>query len=131
MKVKELIFKNAVYWHDYVDADDLKLDLKIQVLDPCKQKGITLKKVRTSDLPQVLKENFDILFFDWGGMSMGNSCLQHFCRYIIKHAEDNPSRVYVMVSTMTSYAMADALDFMNDCGEKPCNVYLSIEEIKC
>ena len=124
-------FNDAVYWHDYVNDENLQSDLKIQVLDPCKKAGIELSKIRTSDIPQVLEEYFDVLFFDWGGMSLGNSLLEYFCRYIIKHAEDNPNRVYVMVSNFTSYAMVDAIEALkDDNGKVPFNIYLSIEDLE-
>ncbi len=122
------LFTNAVYWHDCVDADDVKLDFKMQVLDPCEENDIILEKHRTSDLPQVLHEDYDILFFDWGGMSLGNSMMEHFCSYIIKHASDNPSRYYVMVSTFTAYAMKDILERM-DKDHIPLNVFLEIKDL--
>jgi len=63
------------------------------------------------------------LFFDWGGISVGNSMLEHFCRYIINHAEDHPGNVYVMTSQMTEAAMIDALSVIPD---RPENIYLDI-----
>ena len=122
-------FDNAVYWHDTLDnEDDVLADLRTQVLHPCKQANIILGKYRMSELPQVLEEAFDILFFDWGGMSLGNSLMEHFCRHILKHAEDHPNRFYVMVSSFTSEAMNDAIKEMGD--EKPFNVHLSVESLK-
>lgn len=54
-------------------------------------------------------EAFDVLFFDWGGASIGNSLMDDFCRLIIKDAEDHPSRIYILNSIFTRYAMNDAL----------------------
>lgn len=73
------------------------------------------------------KENFDILFFDWGGMSIGNSLLESFCGQIIENAEDNPGRIYIMTSQFTSYAMKEAI---NELSNRPNNIYLSIEKAK-
>jgi len=75
--------------------------------------------------PQILKDSFDILFFDWGGMSMGNSLLEHFCDYILKHAEENPSRIYIMNSTFTAYAMRDAKEEYGDEFKEIPNVFLN------
>ena len=119
-------FENVVYWHDFADKEDVKLDLKIQVLNPCEEYEIYLKKLRTTDLPQVLEEEFSVLFFDWGGMSLGNSLMEHFCRYILKHAEDHPNRFYVMVSSFTSEAMQDAINEIGN--NKLFNVFLSMDD---
>lgn len=81
-------------------------------------------KIKATDIPP-WKEKFDILFFDWGGLSLGNSMLEHFCRWIIKIAEDNPGRVFVMCSIMTEAAMKDALEEFGD--KKPSNIYLDIK----
>ena len=70
---------------------------------------------------------YDLLMFDWGGMSIGNSMLEHYCKYILKEAVDCPSRYYVMVSTMTKYAMEDALHEMGD--NKPQNVFLDFKSL--
>ena len=61
--------------------------------------------------PQFLydEEYFDVLLFDWGGMSFGNSLLETFCADIIKHAREHPSRIYIMTSYFTEYAMEEML----------------------
>lgn len=69
-------------------------------------------------------ERFDIMFFDWGGMSLGNSLLEHFCHEFIKCAKDNPGRVFIMTSSFTKAAMEDALA---ELPEKPDNIYLTLE----
>ena len=127
-KTRDLtIFDKGVYWHDFVEKDDEKLDLKIQVLTPCDEARIYVKKIECFDLPQALEEEYEILFFDWGGMSLGNSCMQHFCHQIINHALDRSGRFYVMVSAFTKEAMEEAIvEFGKD---KPFNIFLSIEEL--
>lgn len=121
-------FNKGIYWHDWVTSEDEKSDLKVQVLDPCDKAKISIKKMKCAELPQCLEENFDILFFDWGGMSLGNSLMEHFCRHIYKQAQDNPSRFYIMVSTFTKYAMKEAIE---EFGEgKPFNIFLSIDDFE-
>ncbi len=128
-KKKELFkFKDAVYWHDYESKENVKTDFSIQVLSPCIENNIILEKWRFTEFPSILTEQFDILFFDWGGMSLGNSMMEHFCSYIIKHANDHSSRFYVMVSLMTKAAMKDALYSFGD--NKPFNVFLTIEDLE-
>ncbi len=83
-------------------------------------------KVELWDVPP-FEERFDVLFFDWGGMSMGNSMLEHFCGYVIENAENNPGRIYIMSSSMTEYAMKEALAELED---KPNNIYLTKEKAK-
>jgi hypothetical protein len=99
----------------------------------CRDLQKYLKSVIGLDVPVELwerppfDERFDILFFDWGGMSMGNSLMEHFCREILKLAEDNPGRVFIMTSTMTAAAMVDALEELKD---RPNNIYLGLEKAK-
>ncbi len=113
----------AIY---FCDADD-------DMQQECESIQRYLAKVVGLDIPVELwerppwRERFDILFFDWGGMSLGNSLLEHFCDEIIKNAEDNPGRVYVMTSTFTEAAMREALQELKG---KPNNIYLSIEKAK-
>jgi hypothetical protein len=70
--------------------------------------------------------SYDILFFDYGGMSIGNSLLESFSREFVNEAADNPNKYYVVVSTFTEYAVKDALESFN--GETPHNVYLGIPD---
>ena len=92
-----------------------------------------LKNVIGLDIPVELwerppfEEKFDILFFDWGGMSLGNSMLEHFCGNIVEEAENNPGRVFVMTSSFTEYAMREALQDLKD---RPNNIYLTLEKAK-
>lgn len=75
------------------------------------------------------RKSYDILLFDWGGASLGNSNMRHFCRYILNEAIEKPSRIYIMVSTFTADAMKEALDdFQQANGELPANVFLKISD---
>jgi hypothetical protein len=84
-------------------------------------------KIEVTDRPP-FKEQYDILFFDWGGMSIGNSILEHFCRHIYEQALERPGTAFVMVSYFTKEAMDDAIkEFGKD---KPDNIFLEIEDAK-
>lgn len=91
-----------------------------------KSEGIEFENVEFTESPPFGKSNFDIMFFDWGGMSLGNSCMDHYCRYIIKDAENNPSKLYCMVSRFTADAMSDALDTFKNV--ELHNVFLSVKD---
>ena len=120
-------FKKALYFHDYVDPDDLKLDIKIQITKPCDENDIHIKKLLTSDIPDFReRDDYEVLFFDWGGMSLGNSMMESFCFEILKLAEDRPNTFFVMVSRMTTEAMKEA---QQDLGkDSPFNVFLTIDD---
>jgi hypothetical protein len=120
-------FTNAVYFHDFVDEKTLKNDLKNQVVGPCEENEIFFEKeIDCCDTPQCLNSEFEVLFFDWGGMSFGNSLLDDFCRQIHNIAADQPDRFYVMVSLFTREAMNEAIkEFGNN---KPYNLFLSIND---
>ncbi|MYD95526.1 MAG: hypothetical protein F4Y02_17975 [Chloroflexi bacterium] len=44
----------------------------------------------------------DLIVFDWGGMAVGNSMLQHQLRYLLRWAEDHPSAL-VVIHSATSW----------------------------
>jgi len=71
--------------------------------------------------------NFDVLFFDWGGMSIGNSFIEKYSRYILRHAKEHPSKFYVMTSRFTQNAMKDAIASFGS--EKPANILLEIKDL--
>ena len=120
------IFDKGIFWHDY--TDDIEGEFNIAVKYPIVKQRIAFKILIDSEFPQ-LKESFDVLFFDWGGMSLGNSMLESFCDNIIEDAQNHTSRYYVMVSMMTSDAMRDALEHLKQTKQKlPFNVFLSIGE---
>lgn len=124
MKREIVKFDKAIYFHDYTDTVKLELN---RIKASCEEAKIYIKKLKNFDTPQCMfDEQYDILFFDWGGMSMGNSLLESFCKEIYKLAEDNPSRWYIMVSYFTKEAMEEAIrEFGNN---KPFNIFMSIED---
>jgi len=83
------------------EANDIKRELS--------KIGVDVKSIKTYDTPDVFEAKFDVLFFDWGGMSIGNSLMQSFCRQILIHAEEHPSRLYIMNSQVTAEAMREVL----------------------
>jgi len=64
-------------------------------------------KLKTTDLLPFDRTDFDVLFFDWGGMSIGNSMSESFCREIIEHAREHPSKLYIMNSDFSRRAMVE------------------------
>ena len=91
---------------------------------------LDLKKfpIRLTTLPP-WHDDYDVLFFDWGGMSLGNSMLDHFCEHFIQEAVDKPGRAFIMTSSATKRAMEDAMQtFSREPEGRPTNVFLSIEE---
>lgn len=116
------------------DRDTMKKN--IYICDPMGDADFETKELEIAtgleithiENPNFEEMHFDVLFFDWGGMILGNSFMESFCRRILKHAEHHPSRFYVMASRFTRLAMIDAvLEFGND---KPANILLSIDELK-
>ena len=86
--------------------------------------GFDFENVICVDITPFGNVTYDILIFDWGGMSMGNSLLESYCKYILDEAEDNPNTYYVMASTFTKYAMEDA---MYDLKNELHNVFLDVD----
>ena len=115
---------NCLYFADVMgDIQDEGKTLKErlnseQIKTPC---------FKIEDTPQeMFNGNYDILFFDYGGISIGNSLLEHFCSSIIELAEKYPSRYFCMVSQFTEYAMKELLEGM---GMQPHNIYFDIEKL--
>lgn len=115
--------KKFLYYCD--PMGDEQEEMKHIIIEIENLSGKTISIQYEEQLP--LEKSFDVLFFDWGGMSIGNSMLEHFCDYILKDAQEHPSRFYVMTSTFTTSAMRDAIsEFGND---KPANILLTVKEL--
>lgn len=122
MALKEML---AIF--DYSDS----LEDEIEIYEfQLERIGIDYKKVKLSDNVNLIEEgDYDILFFDWGGMSMGNSMLEHFCDRILKKARECPDKHFVMLSMFTKDAMRDAKNELDkEIEEVPYNIFLGIEE---
>lgn len=91
--------------------------------------GYSLEIAPVEFLEDAFEINFDVLFFDWGGMSIGNSMLEHFVEYLIDDAKEHPMRDYVMTSSFTKVAMEDALEALKrEYEESPKNIFLTLED---
>jgi hypothetical protein len=127
-KMEKIKNKKVVYFADpllSIASETIEDEFNTYIKSHFEAKGIEFTNVTCIDTPPFGKLHYDILIFDWGGMSMGNSLLEHFCRQILKEAEDRPNTYYVMASTMTKYAMEDALDELDT---NLHNVFLDIDK---
>ncbi len=116
----------VLYWADYPALFDSVIDEYENSIRPeHEEEGLFFKqKVKCMDIPPEDDEYYDLLLFDWGGMSLGNDMLGSFCREIIKWAEDNPNRSYIMVSSFTAEAMREAKDSFGE--DKDVNAIFNI-----
>jgi len=114
----------AIYFADpFNDIEEEKITLQKKL----KNAGLDLDIITTSNPPW--DEQFDVLFFDWGGMSVGNSMLEHFCEHWIDDAREHPSRIYIMASMFTKNAMEDLRGYEErEIEEFPKNIFMSVEE---
>ena len=107
-------------------VDTQEQEFKECVESPLEDRGILIDGLRLTLTDMYPRgEKYDYLFFDYGGMSLGNSLMESFCREIVRDADMYPNRTYIVVSTFTSYAMKDAKD---DFGKDLPNVFLSISD---
>jgi len=122
---------NVLYFHDCGDEPEPEIR---QFQRKFYNKGFEVSFVDEVDVPPFKgasnEKSYDILLFDYGGMMIGNDLMSHFCKYILREANECPNRIYIMVSTFTTEAMREAqTDFQNaNEGKLPFNVFLSIEE---
>lgn len=122
--------KKTIYFGDIAltsDVEDIQEEFNKGVLPQLVEAGLVFKTPVVCVTMPPFKEDFEVLLFDYGGMSLGNSMLEHFCEYIIKHAEEHPNRHYIMVSQMTELAMQDAL---REFKSPPHNVFLGPQEYR-
>lgn len=125
--------KKVVYFADSMftfDIDNIEDEWKALPEKQLEVEDIKFEKVHFFEVPPFGQTTYDILFFDYGGMSLGNDLLGSFCRHILREARDYPSRYYVMVSSFTQYAMKDVLsEFASESGIRHLsNIYLSIQD---
>lgn len=128
---KFLFFKNkkVVYFADpllTMRFDTQEEECKESIEEPLYTLGVKFHRIECISSPPFGRMDYDILFFDYGGMSLGNDLIRSFCRQIISEAKDYPNRYYVMVSTFTKYAMEDAQKIYGT-GEEP-NIFLNLED---
>lgn len=112
----------AIFFHDpsYFATGEEELEV---LKDKLGEHNIEIPNLEeTTDPPWDKK--YDILFFDYGGISIGNNLLQLMCNDIIKIAKEHPSRLYIMVSDYTTAAMYEFEQSMKD--DFPANIFMSI-----
>lgn len=125
------INKRIVYFADpmlSIVSDTIEDEFESMVAMPLRTEGLSFKEgtVKYTDTPP-FDDRWDIFFFDYGGMMLGNSLMEHFCRQIINQAPERSNTLYVMVSLFTKQAMNEAfIAFGED--DKPFNILLSIKE---
>lgn len=120
--------KKVIYFGDMMvsrEYDTVEEEFNGDIKPELEKHGLLFNKVICTDIPP-FKETYDILLFDYGGMSIGNDMLGHLCRHINREAVDKPNTYYVMVSSFTKQAMQDAIQLFGK--EKPTNIFLSIAE---
>ena len=109
-KIKE----TALYFHDFMSSKDESKEELDNIIAEFKHNGIEFEsEVADTDTPPMRggssEKSYDILFFDWGGASVGcQGLFDSFCRQILEEALECPSKVYVMCSLFTVSAMKEA-----------------------
>jgi hypothetical protein len=91
---------------------------------------INFTNLKVFESAKAFDESYQIFMFDWGGMGMGNSMMQHFIRRLYKVAEENPSKDFILLSKFTNEAYNEHL--LNS-HEKLFNIYTTdqwLETIK-
>lgn len=113
------------YFCDPLGDEKEEIDL---IRSDIEDSGIVNSEIKWIEKAIDLKNcDFDVLFFDYGGMSFGNSMLEWFCNFLIELANEHPNKFFVMTSRFTAVAMRDALELFGD--NKPANVLLSIDNL--
>ena len=121
----------VLYFHDFMSNEQESKEELDNIIAEFKENGIEFEsEVKDTDTPPMGNGGYDILFFDWGGASVGcQGLFDSFCRHILEEALECPSKVYVMCSAFTTRAMVEAKkEFERDNGEVPPNVFLTIKE---
>jgi len=93
-----------------VFCDEGQEDWENYFLTRFNENNIYFINLNVFDTPQAFEESFEIFMFDWGGMSLGNSMLEHFIRRLYKLAEENPNKDFILLSRFTKDAYEDMLD---------------------
>lgn len=98
------------------------------VFEPCEAMGIRFNNCECIDTNPFYPDHkhYSILFFDYGGMSAGNSMLESLAKLLVKTAEEHPNRLYCMASIMTTHAVRDAMELLD---LRPANVYLELDDL--
>lgn len=116
----------CLYFHDYTTC--LEDELRTIAIEFTEKTGIPIE-IEATQRPPLYCRSYDILFFDWGGMNIGNDILASFCWHILREATECSERLYIMTSTFTRQAMQNAMEQLEG-HDVPGNVFLTIDD-KC
>jgi len=126
--MKKRKYYKCVLWCDPAGENEhMRDNLESIINDELKVNkiGYKIKILLTLEFP---KESFDILFFDYGGLSVYNNTeFRDGCKNLLKHAEDHPSKFYVLWSSVTQWAIEDMLEWTGK--DKPANLLYELEEL--
>jgi hypothetical protein len=125
----------TLYFTDWNEDDETVEKEMRDINDSLNENGVTDCNVTEStQIPPFVghseEKYYDIMFFDFGGvMQMCYSTVSNFIECILKEAKDYPNRYYVVTSTF-SMLLEEFKGLVNESfgGEKPFNVFYSIEE---
>lgn len=98
-----------IYFCDIMSDEDEQQKELVAIQESLDRILAEKAEVELVDRPPFGHVDFDILFFDYGGMNLpGNSLFEHMSNYLLKDAENHPSRIYVITSEMTWDYMREA-----------------------
>jgi hypothetical protein len=123
---KELkkITGTVVYWGDFMlsgNSETLEEEYNDSLAKQLAVYGLYAEPKFVEMIPEI---EFDVLFFDYGGLLPGcESLIQSNYRWLLDNANEHMSRMYVMASRFTKYAMLDIC--MN---HVPPNIYLTVKD---
>ena len=125
---KEKLKYKFIYCGDYMgDLEEECNDIRKQIERKLKLKeGSLIIEIKEGN---PIGTSFDILFFDWGGATIGNSVMEHYCRGFINEAKECPNKLYIMTSAMTGQYMEDELKDELEMEHEPIpNIFLNIDK---
>lgn len=102
--MKSLKNRKLVFFHDWLSPHDEELDnlvLGLQALGYNVDRG----DIKRFNSPPPVDENFDILFFDYGGVGFESAVITS--DWLWSMADLYPNRDFVMVSDFTREAISD------------------------
>jgi len=125
----------TLYFTDWAESDEDVNKEMLMINKELHSNGVTNCDVtELTQLPPFKghseEKYYDIMYFDFGGvMMMCNSVVSNFIECILKESKECPDRYYVVTSTF-SMLLDEFEDLVGEFfgGEKPFNVFYSIEE---
>lgn len=92
----------TAFWADLMGACGMtpEEEMKQQKEWAEEELGVKLDIHMPMNISQI-EEGTELVFFDYGGMMLGNSLMEDNSRHLVRWAEDHPSALVVIVSTFT------------------------------